>query len=353
MKKNIIKKYFTIFLTAFLFSNIFFVVSALAAADWKVPEIEIQFPQKLFSDSVACDKNTDGTETCHVPWIAEYISAIYNYAVGIVGIIAVVVMMLGGVLWMTAGGSAGRVTEARAWITAAITGLVLILASYTILYTVNPDLVNLKFITIRTPKMSVGGSSVMSGCSWKTAGATAPNTPACSTTEEKKEDSYCPEISTDKKTAATVCCCPKLDASMCIAPWPCKDCNNCANAQDSGITCKPENTSCYLNQDLINKLLKLQAFDKNWQITEGWPPHWDHGSGCHASGDCADINVTSTVTQDNVKNLYNELKTAGFSSFGVEAYDCSTYLSAGYNCTPLGGPGGTGGSGVHIHVNNK
>lgn len=76
--------------------------------------------------------------------IGEYIKAIYEYAIGIVGILATVVMMMGGFLWLTAGGSAERIGNAKSWIGASLTGLVLVLASYTILSYVNTDLVNFK-----------------------------------------------------------------------------------------------------------------------------------------------------------------------------------------------------------------
>ncbi len=76
--------------------------------------------------------------------IGEYIKAIYNYAIGIVGILAALVIMLGGVIWLTAGGNTGRIDNAKSWITAGLTGLVIALSSYAILYTINPDLVDLQ-----------------------------------------------------------------------------------------------------------------------------------------------------------------------------------------------------------------
>ncbi len=81
--------------------------------------------------------------------IGSYIQSIYNYAIGIVGILAVIVMMVGGFLWLTAGGNAGQITEAQEWIKGSIIGLVLALSSYLILATINPDLVNLKPIQVR------------------------------------------------------------------------------------------------------------------------------------------------------------------------------------------------------------
>ena len=82
--------------------------------------------------------------------IGEYIREIYKYALGIVGILATVVLMFGGVLWITAGGNAERITNAKSWIGASLTGLVLALTSYMILYFVNPGLVNFR-VTPVTP----------------------------------------------------------------------------------------------------------------------------------------------------------------------------------------------------------
>ena len=82
--------------------------------------------------------------------IGEYIQAIYNYAIGIVGILAAVVLMFGGVIWLTAGGNQEKVKEAKAWIGASLSGLVLLLGSYMILNTINPDLVSFKEISPKT-----------------------------------------------------------------------------------------------------------------------------------------------------------------------------------------------------------
>ena len=90
-----------------------------------------------------CEKDEKGNPTrCSFPWIGEYVAGIYKYAIGIVGILAAVVLMIGGIIWITAGGNASRIGEAKAWIAASLSGLVIALCSYTILYYVNPSLVN-------------------------------------------------------------------------------------------------------------------------------------------------------------------------------------------------------------------
>lgn len=111
----------------------------------KMPELQISIPNLTFTQTknIKCEKGSDGkVKSCQIPWIGEYVAGVYKYAIGIVGILAAVVLMIGGVVWITAGGNATRVGEAKAWIGASLTGLVIALASYTILYQINPSLVN-------------------------------------------------------------------------------------------------------------------------------------------------------------------------------------------------------------------
>jgi hypothetical protein len=97
--------------------------------------------------------------------IGEYIKAVYNYAIGIVGILSALVIMLGGVIWLTAGGNTNRIENAKSWITAALTGLVIALSSYLILYTINPDLINFQTTKPGTPpNYETGCCSTANNC---------------------------------------------------------------------------------------------------------------------------------------------------------------------------------------------
>ena len=73
-----------------------------------------------------------------------YIKKIYNFAIGVIAIIAVVMIMIGGLQWIFAAGNPGTISQAKSNITAAVSGLILALASYVILNTINPSLVELK-----------------------------------------------------------------------------------------------------------------------------------------------------------------------------------------------------------------
>ena len=76
-----------------------------------------------------------------VPFLAQYIAGVYKFLISIVGIVAAVMMMIGGFQYLTAGGDMGRVKLGREKIVNAITGLVLALGSYVMLYAISPDLV--------------------------------------------------------------------------------------------------------------------------------------------------------------------------------------------------------------------
>ncbi|MBU2264307.1 pilin, partial [Patescibacteria group bacterium] len=121
--------------------------------NFKMPDLQIKIPgltlTNIKSILSSCEKDEKGNPTsCAFPWISEYIAGIYKYAIGIVGILAAVVLMIGGVLWIIAGGNATAIGEAKSWIAASLTGLVIALCSYTILYQVNPNLLNFKPLTI-------------------------------------------------------------------------------------------------------------------------------------------------------------------------------------------------------------
>lgn len=69
------------------------------------------------------------------------VNNILNWAIGICGVIAVGVIVYGGILYTASAGNASRKDDAKEWIKAAIYGLVLLLAGYLILNTINPALV--------------------------------------------------------------------------------------------------------------------------------------------------------------------------------------------------------------------
>jgi len=64
--------------------------------------------------------------------IRETVAQILKVAMGLLGIIAVCIILYGGFVWMTAGGNKEKVDKARKIIIAGVIGLVIIMTSYAI-----------------------------------------------------------------------------------------------------------------------------------------------------------------------------------------------------------------------------
>ncbi len=76
--------------------------------------------------------------------LPRYIIAFYNYGLAIAGILATIVLMGGGIVWLMSGGDSGKIGQAKELITGSIIGLVILVVAWVILNTINPNLVNLK-----------------------------------------------------------------------------------------------------------------------------------------------------------------------------------------------------------------
>lgn len=64
--------------------------------------------------------------------VRNTVASIINVALGLLGIVAVVIILIGGFEWMTAGGNEEKTGEARNRIFAGIIGLAIILSAYAI-----------------------------------------------------------------------------------------------------------------------------------------------------------------------------------------------------------------------------
>lgn len=75
--------------------------------------------------------------------IADYITFLYSYSIVIASVLAVIMLLVGAVQWTTSAGGEG-INQARTRIANALTGLLLISTSYVILYTIDPNLTQLR-----------------------------------------------------------------------------------------------------------------------------------------------------------------------------------------------------------------
>ena len=86
--------------------------------------------------------NVTGKETVT---LGGYLSNIYALGIGLAGVLAVLMIVIGGIQYVGSGMSPSGKNDARDRITNAILGLLLALHSWIILNTIDPNLVSLKF----------------------------------------------------------------------------------------------------------------------------------------------------------------------------------------------------------------
>jgi hypothetical protein len=113
---------------------------------FKIPELQVDLGVKFTQPN--CTQGENGQYICEVNWLGEYLTWIYNYALKIIGILAAVMLMAGGLLWLISGGDAGKIGQAKEIIIGSITGLIILMSSYLILVQVNPNLVKMNPISI-------------------------------------------------------------------------------------------------------------------------------------------------------------------------------------------------------------
>ncbi len=90
--------------------------------------------------------------------LTDYLRKIYLIGLGAVGVAALLMMVISGFVYMLSDTVTSK-EKARDYIVGAISGLVLALSSYLILYTINPDLVNwkLELFDINVSEIEPGG----------------------------------------------------------------------------------------------------------------------------------------------------------------------------------------------------
>jgi len=104
------------------------------------PSVTVPGSKYVAGTEVPMEQSTAG--------IINYVKAFYNYGIAIVGIAAAIMLMVGGLIWITAQGNAGKVQEAQEYVGSSIIGLFLVFGAYMILRTINPDLVDFKVRSI-------------------------------------------------------------------------------------------------------------------------------------------------------------------------------------------------------------
>ncbi len=87
-------------------------------------------------------ENVGGTLTLGSADLKQTVLNIITFVLGLLGLIAVIMILYGGFIWLTAGGNEDKVSSAKRIISSAIVGLVVILISWAIVNFVVKSTVN-------------------------------------------------------------------------------------------------------------------------------------------------------------------------------------------------------------------
>lgn len=110
--------------------------SSNPTVSYPTPQLEIKIPGVSFTAPFTVLVK-DGTGISS-NFIGQYISGVYKFLIGFAIVIAIVMMMIGGLQYV-AGASSGDIEKAKSRIRNAVEGFVLLLFVYVILFTVNPN----------------------------------------------------------------------------------------------------------------------------------------------------------------------------------------------------------------------
>lgn len=265
---------------------------------------------------------------------AGYAQGLITFIIGFSAVLAVLWFMFGGFLYMT-GEAISSKSQGREYMLNAVYGLVLLLASYLILYTINPQLVNLN-LEIDSIGAPAGGGNGGGTGGGPTGGIntcyryTLSNgtQSACYTLEEcsaRSGGSTC-LLSSNTGSNDSIYYSPEYGKNI-----TCADC-----VALSGVPIKPNQCKgevCQVNSELAQKLQSVNETVQGWQVTEAWPPTVQHKNVCHQNGSCVDVNFTNGFSPiDPNSSNYEEATKAQAASINSFA---NAATNAGFGATAI------------------
>ncbi|MDB5266772.1 MAG: hypothetical protein JWN89_587 [Parcubacteria group bacterium] len=193
-----------------------------------------------------------------------FIPNLIKLTIGIAAALAVIQIVIGGFQYISSE-AFGAKSAARSTITNAIIGLILAISAYTILYTINPKLVELNLNL-----EYVGSSEVLPSDVGGVGTTTDPNGASggtgCSTC-----------VTIDMSAVPQKGVAPQGTTNgACKYPGPC--------------VVVPALAAKLIT---LNKLLRGKV---TWQVTEMFPPTVTHKDPCHNNGTCVDATLTAVTT---------------------------------------------------------
>ena len=232
------------------------------------------------------------------------ISNVFNYGLVLVGISVFIMIMWGGILWLSSAANPGLISTAKRKIFNAIIGAVILLSAYVILRTINPELVGgVGGGTFTLPGLGVpapiqppgqpppGSLNACSSCSAYPGGVMAGG-----------------------------------QAIQCVGLYI----NTNQPLNSSSRTCP------FADVLVAQKLLTLRGAKTNWLLSEGFPPTVTHANSCHGNGSCVDIVLSprpsDSLIIDELNSLCAAARSAGFTIINEYSSLASSWPAGPTNC---------------------
>lgn len=138
---------------------------SLNAQEIMAPKLAINIPTlQLTNITISSNGSESGISGyLDIPWIAQYMRGVYSYAVSIAGILAGVMMIVGGFYYLTAGGDVNRVQKGKQRIADALIGLFLAFGAFVMLNTISPSLTSFEALRVKTVQRNLYNDQTFGG----------------------------------------------------------------------------------------------------------------------------------------------------------------------------------------------
>ncbi|MCR4330509.1 MAG: hypothetical protein NUV49_01350 [Patescibacteria group bacterium] len=122
-----------------------------------IPTLSVFMLSVVYAHAALLEPSIGGGNATGNP--GDYFNNIYRLMVGITSVLAVIMIVVGGLEYIASAANPSAKASAKSRIWAAIGGLLLALSSYLILQTINPDLVNFNLNIEKKGLQQTGGAT--------------------------------------------------------------------------------------------------------------------------------------------------------------------------------------------------
>jgi hypothetical protein len=245
--------------------------------------------------------------------LGDYLNQIFQIALGILMVLAVIMIVVGGVQYMTSEAIFQK-TEAKDTITKAVTGLILGLGIFVILNTINPRLLEIDFgegIDIARINTVVDPAAVDGNGS----STSVSNVPATNICNNRKDRGYWLGQNSYKLTQIA-----ETANNLTLGSLEATGVNFKTNVNSPKGTSIKKQAEEGFSQRVRTMIASLNGQNITTRITEAFGPSFlGHGSPCHYLGSCIDLATgtdaaSATYSVDDVEKIIRTADQSGLTA---------------------------------------